>query len=149
MESFATDGWIRRVHRLTPLTDQERSVKSRLRKEGISFKSQCFIVASPLEKFVVDFLVQIGEGCIVECTFCAKRRGKALSELKHRCAWTDYRFRVLKSSRPGISCIALAEAPNEDQQRLLDALNPILSSADAVCTSQDSLIQKLIPQVMS
>ncbi len=91
----------------------------------------------------VDFLVFIGAGVVIECTRCSTRKSRALSELRRRSAFIDYRFALLKGSFPGLACVAFVEAPNEDQERLASQLKSILRNSDFLSVSYDELRDEL------
>lgn len=67
------------------------------------------------------------------------QEGRALSEVRRRAAYMDYRFGVLKASFPKITCGALVEAPSEDQERLASQLKPILRDSDFIARSIEEL----------
>lgn len=123
-----------------PLTFQEQAVRDLLLDEGLSFESHHVFAlpGSPPQGMSVDFLVFLGAGVVLECTLCGKKRGAALSELRRRSAFMDYRFGLLKTTLPKLVCGAFVEAPNEDRERLGE-LRPILARSDFVATSNAEL----------
>jgi len=55
----------------------------------------------------------------------------------------EYRFGLIKQTYPKILCGALVEAPNEDEDMLLDTISEILRHANFVAVSLDGLAEKL------
>jgi len=127
---------------MMPLTRQEEAVRNLLLEERLSFESHHVFElppSSPQRGMSVDFLVFLGPGIAIECTACNRNRGSALSELRRRTAFMDYRFGLLKTSMPKLVCGALVEAPNEDQRRLVRELNPILKNSSFLASSSQEL----------
>jgi hypothetical protein len=80
---------------MTPLTSQEEKVKEMLTSLKMGFEPHhVFEIPGPLpcQGLSVDFLVFLGGGLVLECTSCHRKRGSALSELRRRAAFMDYRF---------------------------------------------------------
>ena len=126
---------------MTPLTLQEQAVKDILLEERLAFESHHVFELPPSSAqrgLSVDFLIFLGHGMVLECTYCKRKRGSALSELRRRSAFMDYRFGLLKGILPKLVCGAFIEAPNESKERLA-TLSFILSSADFVASSIEDL----------
>jgi hypothetical protein len=128
---------MRRTHAMMPLTKQEEAVKNLLLEEWLSFESHHVFELSPESPqrgLSVDFLLFLGNGVVIECTSCERKRGSAASELRRRSAYMDYRFRLLKAKLPKLVCGAFVEAPYESKEKIV-ALRPILGSADFLAAS--------------
>jgi hypothetical protein len=130
---------MRRTHAMMPLTIQEEEVRSMLIEERLPFESHHVFDLKSRGRMSVDFMVFFGNGIVIECTRCSTRRGRALSELRRRSAFIDYRFDLLKGSFPKLACGAFVEAPNEKHETLSRELNLILKDADFVATSSEEL----------
>ena len=124
---------------MMPLTLQEEAVKRLLTEQRMAFEAHHVFDLKEMGRISVDFLVFFHEGLVIECTNCSTRKGRALSELRRRAAYMDYRFGLLKASFPKLVCGALVEAPNEDPERLASQLKPILRNSDFVARSDDEL----------
>lgn len=130
---------------MMPLTRQEEAVKDLLIEERVSFEAHHVFELPPssLQRGIsVDFLVFLGHGVVLECTYCERKRGSALSELRRRSAFMAYRFGLLKGILPKLVCGAFVEAPNESNEKLA-ALSFILGSADFVASSIEELQEEL------
>jgi hypothetical protein len=91
---------------MMPLTRQEEAVRDILIEERLSFESHHVFELpppTPQRGLSVDFLVFLGGGVVIECTACNRSRGSALSELRRRSAYMDFRFGLLKASLPKFS----------------------------------------------
>jgi hypothetical protein len=130
---------MRRTHAMMPLTPQEEDVKTLLLESRLPHEAHHVFDLKSRGRMSVDFLVFLGAGVVIECTRCSTRKGRALSELRRRSAFMDYRFALLKGSFPGLACGALVEAPNEKQESLSRELKLILKDADFVATSSEEL----------
>ena len=122
---------------MTPLTVQEEAVRNLLLEERLSFESHHVFELSPESPqrgLAVDFLLFLGNGVVIECTSCERKRGGAVSELRRRTAYMDLRFRLLKAKLPKLVCVAFVEAPYESEEKLA-ALRPILGSGDFLAAS--------------
>jgi hypothetical protein len=124
---------------MMPLTPQEEAVKRLLTERRLSFEPHHVFDLKEMGGISVDFLVFLRAGLVIECTTCSARRGRALSEARRRSAYMDYRFGLLKTLFPKLSCGALIEAPNEDQERLASQLKPILRNSDFVARSEEEV----------
>ena len=124
---------------MTPLTFQEEQVRKLLLDERLTFEAHHVFGLPDGDRISVDFLVFLGAGIVLECTKCEKKRGRAMSEVRRRCAFMDYRFGLLKGTLPGIRCGSLVEAPNEDQEALGFVLRKVLARADFFARSLDEL----------
>jgi len=124
---------------MMPLTAQEEAVKRFLMEQRMPFEAHHVFDLKERGRISVDFLVFLDAGLVIECTTCSTRKGRALSEVRRRAAYMDYRFGLLKASFPRLACGALVEAPNEDQERLASQLKPILRNSDFVARSDDEL----------
>lgn len=109
-------------------------------KEHYVFDLKC------MGRLSVDFLVFHGAGIVIECTACGSKRGRALSEVRRRAAYMDYRFGLLKSEFPNVRCGALIEAPLEDPGRLRAELARVLRNSDFLANSDDCL-ERCLPRV--
>jgi hypothetical protein len=112
------------------LTPQEDEVRRLLIDRKLSFDQHHVFDLARLGRLSVDFLVFHGPGIVLECTACSTKRGRALSEVRRRAAFMDYRFRLLKTALPRLLCGALVEAASEDQSRLANELKQIFRNAD-------------------
>jgi hypothetical protein len=131
---------------MMPLTRQEEAVRDLLLEERLSFEAHHVFELPPLSPqrgLSVDFLVFLGSGIVIECTACNRRRGSALSELRRRSAYMDFRFGLLKTSLPKLVCGAF-EGANEDQDRLARELQLILKNSDFLAISCDELGKSLV-----
>ncbi len=127
---------------MMPLTRQEEEVRDLLIEERLSFEAHHVFELtppSPQRGLSVDFLVFLSGGVAIECTACNRNRGSALSELRRRSAFMDYRFGLLKTTLPNMVCGALLEAPQEDQSRLVHELRPILKNSAFLAISSEEL----------
>jgi hypothetical protein len=127
---------------MMPLTFQEDEVKNMLIDEHFPFESHhVFELPSSSAQlgFSVDFLVFLGPGVVLECTSCSKARGWAISELRRRSAFMDYRFGLLRALHPNLVFGAVVDAQREDQQRLEDQLKPILRNSHFLARSTEEL----------
>jgi hypothetical protein len=113
-----------------PLTPQEQAVKDLLVERNLPFEAHHVFELSQKVRISVDFLVFVGPGIVLECTLSERRRGSAMSEVRRRCAFINYRFGLLKASFPKILCGALIEAPNESQEVLKRELSQLLANSD-------------------
>jgi len=132
---------------MMPLTRQEEAVRDLLVEERLSFEAHLVFELPPLSPqrgLSVDFLVFLGSGVAIECTACNRNRGSALSELRRRSAYMDFRFGLLKASLPKLVCGAFIEAANEDQVRLARELQLILKNSDFLAISCDELGKSLV-----
>lgn len=132
---------------MMPLTHQEKVVKEVLLEERLPFNLHHVFELTPAVRFSVDFLVFSGAGIVLECTECSERKGRALSELRRRTAFMNYRFSQLKASFPRLACGAVIRASLEDQQRMREELTPILSSSDFLSRSAEELRASLLMMV--
>ena len=133
---------MRRTHAKMPLTRQEEAARDYLIDARLSFESHHVFEldgSSSQKGISVDFLVFTGSGVAIECTVCGRKKGSALSEVRRRSAFMDYRFGLLKGSFPRLTCGALVEAPNEDQDHLSQELIPILRRSDFIASSIEEL----------
>jgi len=131
--------WVRRTHRLMPWTVQELAVKELLFDLGLPFDPRHVFELPDDTRLSIDFLIFVGPGIALECTSCTKRRGSAIAEVRRRSAFLDYRFSLLRKILPNLRCAALVEAPNEDRQRVVQAVRGILGSWSLAATSLESL----------
>jgi hypothetical protein len=128
---------------MMPLTLQEEIVKRLLTEQRLAFEAPHVFDLNEKGRISVDFLIFHDAGLVLECTICSTRKGRALSELRRRSAYIDYRFGLLKSSFPKLTCGALVEAPNEDQERLASQHKPILRNSDFVAKSDEEVRSEL------
>jgi len=126
---------MRRTHAMMPLTPQEEEVRDMLIDEHLSFESHHVFDLRQSSRLAVDFLVFRDYGVVLECTVCSTSRGRALSELRRRSAFMDYRFGLLKARYPKLICGAVVDAQREDQGRLASQLKPILRNSDFLARS--------------
>jgi hypothetical protein len=124
---------------MMPLTPQEESVKRMLLQIRLPHEAHHVFDLKSKGRMSVDFLVFLDAGVVIECTRCSTRKSRALSELRRRSAFMDYRFALLKESFPGLVCGALVEAPNEQEESLSRELRLILKDADWIATSSEEL----------
>ncbi len=129
-----------------PLTPQEQSVKELLIANYLPFEAHHVFELSPSVRMSVDFLIFSDAGIVLECTYCSKRRGSAISEAKRRGAFINYRFGLLKQALPELSCEALIQAPNEDQSFLKENMKGVLGNADSLSLSLEDLRNSLVPE---
>jgi hypothetical protein len=87
---------------MTPLTQQEGAVKGILLDCRLPFSAHRVFDLKSQGRFCVDFLVFHGPGLVLECTRCGTKRGRAISEVRRRAAFMDYRFSALKSALPNL-----------------------------------------------
>ena len=124
---------------MTPLTLQEEQVRGLLLDARLPFEVHHIFGLPDGDRISVDFLVFSGAGIVLECTKCEKKRGRAVSEVRRRGAFMDYRFGLLKEALPSIRCGSLVEAPNEDQAALKPVLRKVLGRADFFARSLEEL----------
>lgn len=110
---------------MTPLTAQEAQVRDVLVEERLPSREHYVFGFPDGDRISVDFLVFVGAGIVLECTRCEKKKGQAMSEVRRRGAFMDYRFGLLKRTLPRIRCGSLVEAPNEDQDSVTTALRKV------------------------
>ncbi len=132
---------------MMPLTAQEEAVKRLLTEERLPFEAHHVFELSST-RLSVDFLIFLGPGVVIECTACSRKRGSALSEVKRRCAFMNYRFGLLKGSFPKLVCGALVEAPHEDPKRVIREIKPILKDSDFLILSSGELRESL-PKILA
>ena len=126
-----------------PLTSQEEMVRRLLIDRRLSFEQHHVFDLGKRGRLSVDFLVVFGPGIVLECTSCSTKRGKALSEIRRRSAFINYRFQLLKTAFPGLICGALIEAPNEDQAKLASELTQILTFSNFNARGEEELREAL------
>jgi hypothetical protein len=143
---FTTIEWMRRTQAMTPLTPQEEAVKRILLDRRLPFSPHHVFDLKLMGGFCVDFLVFHRPGLVLECTACGTKRGRAISEVRRRAAFMDYRFSALKSALPDLRCGAFIEAPHEDSDRLEVELARILRNSDFFASTGESL-QQCLPKV--
>ena len=128
---------------MIPLTAQEDGVRRLLIDRRLSFEQHHVFDLARLGRLSVDFLIFHGPGIVLECTACSSKRGRALSEVRRRAAFMDYRFRILKTALPKLLCGACVEASGEDQTRLANELRQVLWSADFFARTGSELAAEL------
>lgn len=128
---------------MMPLTSQETAVKALLVRRRLAFEPHHVFDLASLGRLSVDFLVFSGPGIVLECTACSSKRGSAISEVRRRSAFIDYRLGLLKTSFPNLVCGALIEAPREDPVRLSTELRKILRHADIISLNDQDLDDQL------
>lgn len=131
--------WMRRTHARMPLTAQEQAVKDLLIEKHLAFETHHVFELSQKVRMSVDFLIFPGHGIVLECTYSARRRGSAISEIRRRRAFINYRFGLLKQTHRKIVCGAFLQAPSEEAQRLTDSAGIVLTNTDFVAISLDDL----------
>lgn len=122
-----------------PLTPQEQSVKELLIDLRLPFEAHHVFELSPRVRMSVDFLIFSGAGIVLECTYCSKRRSSAISEVRRRCAFMNYRFGLIRQTLPNMRCGVLVEAPREDEEQTWLEASGILDKADFVACSIERL----------
>jgi len=138
--------WMRRTHAMMPLTAQEDGVRRLLIERRLSFEQHHVLDLGRIGRLSVDFLVFFGPGIVLECTSCGSKRGRALAEVRRRGAYIDYRFGLLRSAFPNLTCGALIEAPFEDPDHLRMELAKILRNSKFVAHSSGGL-ERFLPKV--
>ncbi len=131
--------WVRRTHSLMPWTVQELAVKELLLDLRLPFEARHVFELPGHMRMSIDFLIFTGPGIALECTSCTKRRGSAIAEVRRRSAFLEYRFSLLRRFLPKLLCAALVEAPNEDRERVDEAVSGMLGSWNLAATSLESL----------
>ena len=126
-----------RAHALIPLTDQERQVRDLLLEQRLTYLTHA-VFPNQGRLIVVDFFL-CDRNVVLECWKTTGRRGVALGWMERNAAFIDVKFRRLKVTHPGIRCIALAEAPREEQATLVRVLGQLLVHADGLAFSIDDL----------
>lgn len=126
-----------RAHALIPLTEQERQVRDLLLEQGLTHLTHA-VFPNGSRLIVVDFFLS-DRRMVLECWRTAGRRGVALGWMERNAAFIDVKFRRLKEGYPGIHCVALAEAPREEQAILARVLRELLVHADGLAFSIDDL----------
>lgn len=143
MKAILSIEWVRRTHARMPLTPQEESVKDLLIEKHLPFRVHHVFELSHAVRMSVNFLIFTSSGIVLECTYCAKRRGSAISEANRRGAFINYRFGLLKLAFSKIVCGGLIEAPNEDQSSMRRGMEKVLSNADFLALSLEELCNSL------
>ncbi len=133
---------MRRTQALTPLTGQEVAVKELFVDRRLSFESHHVFELSPKFRMSVDFLIFAGNGKVLECTYCERRKGSAVGEVRRRGANMDYRFHVLKIKHPKLVCGALLEAPNENPDRVREVADSF-PNMDFAAICLDELMERM------
>lgn len=133
----ASAKWMSRAHALIPLTEQEGQVRDLLLELAVSHLTHA-VFPNKDRLIVVDFFLS-DRTTVLECWRTAARRGVALGWMERNAAFIDVKFRRLKALRPGIRCVALAEAPDVDLATLERVVGEILGHADKVVFSLDDL----------
>lgn len=129
--------WMSRAHALIPLTEQEGQVRDLLHEMGLTHLTHA-VFPNGGRLIVVDFFLA-DRATVIECWRTGARRGVALGWMERNAAFIDVKFRRLKAARPGIHCVALAEAPYEEPVTLARVLREVLAHADGVAYSIDEL----------
>lgn len=133
--------WMVRAHSLIPLTEQESQVKDLLLEYGLGHLTHA-VFPNAGRFIVVDFFVSDNR-TVIECWRTAGKRGIAIGWMERNAAFIDVKFRRLKALNPGLRCVALAEAPNEEPHTLSRELRQILEHADIVAFSIEDLRQEV------
>lgn len=122
-----------------PPTIQEQAVKDLRIERHLPFETHHVFELSQKVRISVDFLIFSGSGIVLECTYSARRRGSAISEISRHRAFINYRFGLLKQTHPKIVYGAFLQAPKEEAHRLTDSTGIVLTNTDFVAISLDDL----------
>ena len=133
----ASPKWMVRAHALIPLTEQENQVRHLLLDEGLAHLTHA-VFPNHGRLLVVDFFLA-DRITVVECWKTVARSGVAIGWMERNAAFIDVKFRRLKALRPGIRCVALAEAPHADSGILARVMAEVMPSADRIALSVDAL----------
>jgi hypothetical protein len=131
---------------MMPLTPQEEAVKRILLDCRLTFSAHHVFDLKQRGRFCVDLVDFHGPGLVLECTACGTKWGRAISEVRRRAAFMDYRFSALKSALPNLRRGAFIEAPHEDTDRLKVELVRTLRNSDFFASTGESL-QRCLPKV--
>jgi hypothetical protein len=129
--------WMSRAHALIPLTEQEGQVRDLLLELRLTHLTHA-VFPNDGRLVVVDFFLS-DRRTVLECWKTTGRRGVALGWMERNAAFIDVKFRRLKRLRPGIRCVALAEAPHVEVATLAKVVGDVLAHADGLAFSIDRL----------
>lgn len=129
------------------MNEQELSVMDVLKELDIPYVPHKVFDLGPLGFISVDFFVgfstllsrRSGHSIVIECTYTASRQGKALSQLRRRAVWMNWKFTQLRSRTPSLVCIALIEAQQVGSDLLTASIGPFLTSANHILWSVEGL----------
>lgn len=133
----ASTKWMVRAHALIPLTEQEGQVRDLLLELGLSHLTHA-VFPNRGRMIVVDFFLA-DRTTVIECWKTGARRGVAVGWMERNAAFIDVKFRRLKALRPGIRCLALAEAPHVEPAPLARIMGEVLPHADRLVLSIEGL----------
>lgn len=122
--------WMKRMHELVPMTEQEERVEDVLFQYGVTHLTHVpFPVAG--RQYVVDFFLPNTQ-TVVECWQSGSRRGIALTWMEKNAAYIDWKFRRIKGANPGVRCVAFVEVAQADADVVREYVGPVMEHADFV-----------------
>ena len=124
---------------MMPLTSQEEAIKRLLTEQRLPFEAHHVFDLKERGGISVDFLVFLRAGLVNRMHRLLRKERTGAIRGKASSAYMDYRFGLLKTLFPKLSCGALIEAPNENQERLASQLKPILRNSDFVARSNEEI----------
>lgn len=139
---FASPKWMARAHGFIPLTEQEKQVDDLLVEMGLTHLTHA-VFPNRDRLIVVDFFI-CDRSTVIECWKTAARRGVAVGWMERNAAFIDVKFKRLKALRPGIRCVALAEAPQVETASLAKILGEVIPHADRLLLSVEDLASAIL-----
>jgi hypothetical protein len=129
------------MHRLIPLTPQERSVRDLLTDLMVThYVHQTFKVGE--RSAVVDFYLP-GSNLVIECWSSQSRRGVALAWVERNAAYVDLKFSRLKACYPKLRCLGFLDVPQVDIPSLEGALGSVMLHSDFMAYAPATLQEML------
>jgi hypothetical protein len=116
------------MHRLIPLTPQERAVRDLLTELMVThYIHQTFKLGE--RSAVVDFYLP-STNLVIECWSSQSRRGVALAWVERNAAYVDLKFSRLKTCYPGLRCLGFLDVPQVDLLSLERTLGRVMLHSD-------------------
>lgn len=129
------------MHRLIPLTMQERAVRDLLTDLMVThYVHETFKLGE--RSMVVDFYLP-GMNLAIECWSSLSRRGVALAWVERNAAYVDLKFSRLKARYPGLRCLGFLDVPQVDLDTLEKTLACIMLHSDFMVYAPAGLEEKL------
>jgi hypothetical protein len=129
--------WMRKVHSLVPLTEQEEKVQDILLQYAVSHVPHAvFPVANGF--YVVDFRLP-GRRVLIECWRSVSRRGVALTWVEKNACYVDMKFKRIKQVYPEVRCVALVEVMQAQPELVREYTGVVMKHADVLCCTMEEL----------
>lgn len=134
-----SSGWMRKLHGLVPLTEQEEQVQEILEQYAIPYKThQVFPVDQRL--YVTDFFLPV-QNVVIECWKSISRRGVALPWVEKNACYVEWKFRRIKGVEPGARCVALVEVERVEPDMIRKYVGAVMEHADILCCSMEEFAE--------